>query len=321
MSAASPTRSLAAGYEALARGEWEAARVAFSEALEDGDYPEALDGLGRALWWLRDAEGAVVHRERAYAGFRRDGELARAVRIALWLSREYSLVWGNDAASNGWLARAERLLRDVAPGAEQGWLALARAERAVDPEEAADLAGAALEVGIRTGDADLELLALAQLGLAEIALGEIDRGLARFDEAMAAATAGEPTSFETFADVCCSLMVACERAGDDERPRQWSRIIERFADTFGHVPLLAFCRMCCADVHVATGRIDDGEQELLAAIKELSEAGQRSRCVHPAGRLAEIRVAQGRLEEASALLVDDLVAFGDQLFDAGMQGA
>lgn len=31
---------------------------------------------------------AVVYRERAYAGFRRDGELARAARIALWLSRE-----------------------------------------------------------------------------------------------------------------------------------------------------------------------------------------------------------------------------------------
>ncbi|MBA2359385.1 MAG: hypothetical protein H0V79_00375, partial [Actinobacteria bacterium] len=83
---------------------------------------EALDGLGRALWWLRDAQGAVVNRERAYAGFRRDGELARAARIALWLSREYALVWRNDAAANGWLARAERLLADVAPGSERGWL-------------------------------------------------------------------------------------------------------------------------------------------------------------------------------------------------------
>jgi hypothetical protein len=119
--------ALARGFEALAAGEWSSARDAFREALDVTDAPEALDGLGRALWWLRDERGAVVHRERAYAGFRRDGELARAARIALWLAREYGLAFGNDAASRGWLARAERLLRDVSPGAEQGWLDLTRA--------------------------------------------------------------------------------------------------------------------------------------------------------------------------------------------------
>ena len=112
---------LARGYESLAAGHWSEARDAFSEATDLIESPEALDGLGRALWWLRDERGAVVHRERAYAGFRRDGELARAARIALWLSREYLLAFDNDAASRGWLARAERLLRDVAPGAEQKW--------------------------------------------------------------------------------------------------------------------------------------------------------------------------------------------------------
>jgi Berberine and berberine like len=50
-------------------------------------------------------------------GLRRDGELARAARIALWLSRQYALVWGNEAAPSGWLARAERLLTDVGTGA------------------------------------------------------------------------------------------------------------------------------------------------------------------------------------------------------------
>ena len=75
-----------------------------------GDEPEALDGLGRALWWLRDPRGAVVNRERAYAGFPRRGELARAARIALWPSREYALVWGNAATAGGWIGRAERLL-------------------------------------------------------------------------------------------------------------------------------------------------------------------------------------------------------------------
>jgi hypothetical protein len=121
MRAVAPDESVAQGYEALATGDWPAARAAFEAAVGAAELPEALDGLGRALWWLRDAEQAVVFRERAYSGFRRDGELARAARVALWLSREYALVWGNNAAANGWLARAERLLADVAPDAEQGW--------------------------------------------------------------------------------------------------------------------------------------------------------------------------------------------------------
>ena len=97
--------------------------------------------------------------------------LPRAARIALWLSREYALVFGNDAVASGWLARAERLLRDVAPGAEQGWLSLARSERTRDPNESAHLAEEALAVAETAGDTDLELRALAQLGLAEVSVG------------------------------------------------------------------------------------------------------------------------------------------------------
>jgi ATP/maltotriose-dependent transcriptional regulator MalT len=293
---------LARAYEALAAGDWSGARDSFLEAIDRTDSPEALDGLGRALWWLRDERGAVVHRERAYAGFRRDGELARAARIALWLSREYLLAFDNDAASRGWLARAERLLRDVAPGAEAGWLDLTRSEATRDSETAAALASAALDVALVTGDTDLELRALAQLGLAEVTLGETDRGLARLDEAMAAATSGEPATLETFADICCTLMLACERAGDSERPQQWSAVLDDFVRAHDHVTLLAFCRTCCADVYAANGRIDSAEAELELAVRELAAAGQRSRCIPPSARLAEIRVLQGRFDEAEKLL-------------------
>jgi DNA-binding NarL/FixJ family response regulator len=295
--------NLAAGYEALATGDWSAARKAFEHALASSDSPEALDGLGRALWWLREERDAVVQRERAYAGFRRDGDLARAARIALWLSREYALAFDNDAAAGGWLARAERLLRDVAPGAEQGWLDLARSEQARDAGESAGLATHALEIALEARDPDLELRALAQLGFAEVERGLVDEGLAHLDEAMAAATSGEPASLETFADVCCTLMLACERAGDADRPQQWSSVLEDFVRRFDHVTLLAFCRTCCADVFAANGRIDAAEEELVSAIRELTDAGQRSRCVPPAARLAEIRVLQGRFDEAEQLLV------------------
>ncbi len=290
------------GLTALVVGDWEGARKAFEEIVAISDDPDALDGLGRALWWLRDPRGAVVCRERAYAGFRRRGELARAARIALWLSREYALVWANVAAARGWLARAERLLATVAPGSDHGWLDLAHAQRASDPVTAARRAQAALDVAIAARDPDLELHALAQLGLAEVSAGRLDEGMAHLDEAMAAATGGEPTSLETFADVCCTLLLACELAGDSDRPAQWTDVLESFARTHDHVPLLAFCRTCCAGVHAASGRVDAAEEELEAALRDLADAGQRARCTHPAARLAELRVMQGRYDEAAELL-------------------
>jgi DNA-binding CsgD family transcriptional regulator len=294
--------AVADGYEALATGDWARARDTFATAVAATDAAEALDGLGRALWWLREEREAIVQRERAYAGFRRDGELARAARVALWLAREYALVFENEAASRGWLARAERLLHDVAPGAEQGWLDLTRAERARDLEEGIRLASGALAVALAANDVDLELRALAQLGFLEVSAGDVDGGLRHVDEAMAAATSGEAASLETFADVCCTLILACERAGDAERPQQWSHVLEQFVRKYDHVTLLAFCRTCCADVFAANGRVDAAEEELVAAVRELTEAGQRSRCIPPAARLAEIRVAQGRFDEAEQLL-------------------
>ena len=68
--------ALARGYEALTVGKWSEARAAFEEAVDTAESPEALDELGRSLWWLREGREAIVCRERAYSGFRRDASSA-----------------------------------------------------------------------------------------------------------------------------------------------------------------------------------------------------------------------------------------------------
>lgn len=50
--------SLAAGRAALEAGRWEEARAAFAAALADRETPEALDGMGAALWWLGETRPA-----------------------------------------------------------------------------------------------------------------------------------------------------------------------------------------------------------------------------------------------------------------------
>jgi DNA-binding CsgD family transcriptional regulator len=300
-----PTQAAAgteAAFAALAAGDCRGACSLFEAALEHEETPEALHGLGGARWSCGDSAGAVAARERAYSAYRRRDDVAAAARTALWLAGEYAAAWGNEPASAGWLARGERLLASQPLGAGHGWLALARAGRAAEPGEAAAHAEEALGLATRFGDPDLELRALAALGLAEVRRGEVDSGLARFDEAMAGATGGEPELLETLAEIACGLVAACELASDEERPRQWARVLESAARGGDDVQLLAFCRVCSAEVAAASGRGTEAERELTEALHELVAAGQQARCVHPAARLAEIRVRQGRLAEAEELI-------------------
>ncbi|WP_406400890.1 hypothetical protein OH805_17745 [Streptomyces sp. NBC_00879] len=46
---------------------------------------------------------------RAYAELRKDGRFGEAVKIAVWLAREYRGLYRNDVAADGWLARAQSM--------------------------------------------------------------------------------------------------------------------------------------------------------------------------------------------------------------------
>jgi tetratricopeptide (TPR) repeat protein len=219
---------VAAGELALSQGGWDRARDAFAAAVAQEPSPDALDGLARALWWSGRQAEAIEARVRAYALFRRAGDRRRAVRVALWLAHEYSAVHGNEPAAEGWLARAEHVLSAGQDGPERGYVELARAERCLDPAAAVGHAEAALELARRLDDADLELAALSRLGLATITLGQVDEGLRHLDQAMAAATGEEAATFEAVARTCCSLVLACDLAGDDDRVRQWGTVVEGY---------------------------------------------------------------------------------------------
>ncbi|MEZ0234601.1 MAG: SRPBCC domain-containing protein [Actinomycetota bacterium] len=208
---------------------WTEARELFEESLAEHDEPRAHDGLGRTMWWLGSADLAIDHREQAFAAYKAAGETTRAAEIAIWLAREHLSVYGNDAVANGWLARARRLVGD-APTSAKGQLDLALAKREVDPAVREELADRALSTAQALGDADLEVAALAELGLAALQLGRVDDGLDRLDEAMAAATGGEADMLETVAEACCSLVAACDVAGDTGRLEQWARIVSGFIE-------------------------------------------------------------------------------------------
>ncbi|HEY7659155.1 MAG TPA: LuxR C-terminal-related transcriptional regulator [Actinomycetota bacterium] len=302
MSVDATTDPVERGHEALRTGDWAGARDAFEAAIELNPSPEAEDGLARALWWLRDTEGAIAHAERAYAAHREAGQRRQAAARALWLSREFAAAYGNTAVSSGWYARAEGLLREAGDVPEQGWLALTRAERSEAPGDIGRNAALALEIGRRLDDADLEAAALVRAGYAEVAEGDVVGGMAKVDEGLAAATGGEVSSLETIGDVICVGIAACEMAADWQRIEQWGTAVQGWIASHEHIAVLGFCYACCAEMFIASGDWEQADGMLAEGLRSMEAANLRARCVHPAAKLAELRVMQGRLEEASQLL-------------------
>ena len=290
-----------AAWVALRAADWAAARDGFLEWLADHpDDPEALDGLGRALWWLGQPRDGIDRRREAYALYNRRGERLAAANLATYLAAEHRIA-GDAAAANGWLARAERLLEGAPACPEQGWLEVERAKRSSGRPEQEVHARAAVALAREMGDWDLEAAALAQLGLARVDAGDVDGGLVLLDEAMTAATSGEASDPLAIGDACCTTLVACDRLADFARASEWCRAVVEFTGRRGFTPLHLWCRTVCAGVLTATGDWERAERELLWALRGYEQLGSSSR-VFALARLAELRIRQDRLGEARTLL-------------------
>ncbi len=291
---------------ALGDGRWQGARVAFEASLAQQETADALEGLAQVYWWLCDARTSVRYRERAWVLFRQGGDDVRAGRAAVDLSISYLVNLGNDVAARGWLARAERLTRRLDPNPLQGWLWLMQGYMSGDAERAQADTARALELAQGTGDVDLELLALSDLGVALVAHGRADEGLAMLDEAMAGTLGGEYGRLDTVVFAMCNMLAACHLVGDLDRATQWCRVAEEFMTSYGCPFLYARCRTHYGGVLVAKGRWEQAEEQLRAALDMSEDAGPGPR-VEALAQFADLRLRQGRLEEAEALLalVDD----------------
>jgi DNA-binding CsgD family transcriptional regulator len=283
------------------RAEWEAVREACEADVAREATPERLDALAEALYWLDAADDARAARQRAYAAYVAAGRRVEAARAAMWLANEHFLAYGSRSAWNGWLTRADHLLEGLAPCAEHGWLVFHRGRRDEDPARVAAASRAAIAFAREHGDRDLDVVASSQLGRALVSLGGGDEGFALLDEAMARATGGEVASFTTLSDTCCNMLVTCERAAELERLSEWCRVASEVSREWSSRVVFAFCRLNHASALMALGRWRDAEDALEAA-RAIHRDAYPAYGIHATVRIAELRVAQGRLEEAAELL-------------------
>jgi ATP/maltotriose-dependent transcriptional regulator MalT len=288
------------GLTALGDGDTAAARRAFELALEEGESGEALDGLARALHLERDYEAAAATYERAYAAYRREHDLAAAGRAAVTASWITGNVLGDWAVRNGWLARARAVLEEAGgDGPERGWLLLTKAFTEPDAQVREVLLREAIAIGRRLGDPDIEFEAVSYLGGVLVMTDRVEEGLTFLDESLAAVCAGELQELATVESIFCGFFWACELVNDVPRADQWMRAAADLMERRNVVA--AFCRAHYGGILTAAGRWDQAETELLAAARHF-DRGMSPRRDAAVIRLGELRVRQGRLEEAARLL-------------------
>ena len=287
----------------LAVGRWEHARQRLADLLADHESPEAHAGLGTALWWLSRVRESLDHRERAYAGYLAQHRHVDAAIVALDISVCHLSNLDNPVAAQGWIARARRSAEVGGDDQLDGWLWLMEGYTCDEPERQRALLTQALQLARRVSDLDLELAALSDLGLALVIQGEVPDGLKLLDEAMAGTLGGECQRLDTVVWASCSMLAACSLAGDQRRAAQWCSAADRFAEKYGCPFLQARCRSHYGLVLLARGDWDRAELEFNRALEMSADCGREPRVEALAG-LAELRLREGAVEEAAAMLTE-----------------
>lgn len=290
------------GAAALRVGDASGAQAAFERAVAGSPSGAAVEGLARATYLGLDHLAAIELWQRAYAAHRDSGDQMGAIRVARTLAYMYGSVVGDWAISGGWMARAQTLLAGAEDSVEAGWVSLNhgifepdRVVKEVRFREALDLAR-------RFGDTDLEFVTLAYLGASLVHADRITEGMLLLDEALAAVAGREVDDFSALEEIFCQLFSACEHAHDVTRAGQWIRVGEAIAARRSLPSVSAFCRTHYGAVLTAAGRWPEAEATLTEAV-QLWGLGHRSGLRGGAlVRLADLRVRQGRYEEAEQLL-------------------
>ena len=285
------------------------------EALESEAWSEAYDllhaldpsglaardheGLAEAAWWRSKIDDAIAARQRAYSAYAAEGDDPQAGYMAVRLCIEH-FERGEPSVGTGWLKRAQRHLHERPECVQHGYLTLVEATVAMQMGEIdAAIAGAKHggEIGRRFHDADLVAMATVSEGLATIASGRIDGGLALLDEAMTSVIAGELSSYFTGA-VYCRVIEACLEQTDVRRAGEWSQAASAWCLSIPpDSPYPGQCRVNRAEVARLRGEWVEAEAEAVLAVEESARIRpEAAAAAHYT--LGEVRVCRG--DEAGA---------------------
>jgi class 3 adenylate cyclase len=331
------SKNVADALERLGRGDCVGAFAAL-EPLAEGELGAlGMETLAQAAWLCGDLDACLRAYERAFRAYLAEGNARRAGFVALMLSWEYGGRLARSVA-DGWLRRAERLLESEGDSAEFGYLMWYRSRGHLADKRALDQLDLALELAQRHGDQDLAALAQWYRGFAQIQSGALEKGFRLIDEAMAEATGGGVSSFVA-GFIYCITVTSCRELGDYRRAAEWTESQRRWCEQTKVAIFPSVCRVNRACILSKRGACTEAEHEALRACEELERTGPivsfaealyelgdlrlRQNYLEvadelfahayelgwsPLPGLARLRLLQGRLEEARALLDDAIEA-------------
>lgn len=289
------------GYAALRCGDSSTARRLFESASVSAERGATLEGLARAGYLDHEYLPAIQRWGAAYEAYRRERDGVGAIRVARTLAYMYLSIIGDRAVMQGWFSRAVSLLANEGPCPETGWVSLNKgmfeSDQVVKEQHYRD----ALAHARGSGDSSLEFASLAYLGASLVHDDRVDEGMLLLDEALAAVAGRDVDDFTVVEEIFCQLFAACEYAHDVDRADQWIRVGEDTAARRKLPAVAAFCRTHYGGLLTAAGRWGEADAALSDAVR-IWGLGHSSLRPGALVRLAELRVRQGRFEEAEQLL-------------------
>jgi tetratricopeptide (TPR) repeat protein len=326
---------VAAARQAFERQSWVDAFRLFHEADEAGGLSAGdLEQFADAAFWVGREDICVDARERAYAEHIRSNDGPRAAHAATQLAEDYRNK-GAEAVAQGWLKRAESLLKDHTDSLEYGYLLRFRArllvESASNLDEGLGLSKRAQQIAERLGDRNLYALAIQDRGRILIFQGDVSGGMALVDEAMAAAVGGELIP-QVVGRTYCNMISTCQKLADFRRAGEWSDLAIKWCEPHSRSAYPGLCSVHRAEVMMARGDWREAERqaqiacddhrgfitpiageafyemgEIKLRMGDLAAAEDEFRRAHELGReplpgLALLRLAEGKTGAARKLI-------------------
>lgn len=299
-----PDAILRAARAAYAQAAWADATDLFLKA--DARAPLGPDDLDALVWAAavaaRDRE-MLAALERLYAHHEAAGDHEECARAAFWSGLRNMMI-GEVSLGGGWLQRAETHAERTAPDSVQrGYLLLPkvlmhRGKGALD--EAICCADRAISAGQTAGEFDLVALAGSLKGGILFSLGRIEEGYGPIDETMLLAKAERLSPIVT-GIVYCEIVSACCRVQEMVRAREWTDVLNAWchrnpqARAFNGV-----CQVHRAEVLQLEGNWTEAYAEAERAGEGLQGTTEQTAMATAAYRRGEIHRLRGAFAEADA---------------------
>lgn len=322
--------------EAIGRGEWSAALELLDAGGAAAKTPAMLELRAQAAYGHGSFEASILAWEDQHNALSESGDHAGAARAAAMVAMFLMIDTGLMAPVRGWLRRAERL---VDGHVDSPVLAVVAAVRTYERFMCGDMTSArlhadtAIELGRRLGNQSAEVIGRTAGARITILKGDVEEGLAQLDEVGMLLMSGQVDALTT-GMMLCEVVCAAQGLALYQMASEWTDVMERWGHGAAFGGIHGRCRVHRAEILRVSGPCDAAEAAALRACDDLrpwmrrefgwplAELGNiRLRkgdldgaeeaflaahehvwCPHPG--LALVRLAQGRLEEATTLIGD-----------------